>query len=280
MNYISHIPAFPLNAYIDDLYYLEGHPPYPRFLVPPLPSLHLMINFGPAFQISALDQTTPFATCTQSWWIGMWSQYWIVDWPHPVQFYGVHFKPAGMYPFLRLPLSELHNQVVPMDAIWGHVAAELREQLYAAPTVQAGLALLEQLLLTRLAQAPYGLDVVQHALAQIVRQHGALSIQALSDQISISQNHLLTQFKRMVGVSPKEVARISRFADIICSLDPTKPVDWGRIVHTYRFYDLSHLHKSFIEFTGHNPTDYLRLRRRFQIEHPNHPLSVGPLPID
>jgi hypothetical protein len=31
-----------------------------------------------------------------------------------------------------------------------------------------------------------------------------------------------------------------------------------------------------VEFNGHNPTNYLRLRRRFQVENPNHCLSVGP----
>jgi methylphosphotriester-DNA--protein-cysteine methyltransferase len=160
------------------------------------------------------------------------------------------------------------------------LAAEFRERLYAAPTVQAGLALLERLLLTRLAEAPHGLDVVQYAIAQIARQHGALSIRALSDHIGISQNHLLTQFKRMVGVPPKDLARFYRFAHVVCSLDPSKPLDWGRIVHQSRSYDLSHLNKDFVEFTGHSPSDYLRLRRRFHVENPNHSLDVGPLPID
>jgi AraC-like DNA-binding protein len=210
----------------------------------------------------------------------MWSKYYVVDWPLPVRFYGVHFKPAGIYPFLRLPLSELHNQVVPMDAIWGHFAAEIRERLDAVPTPQAGLALLERMLLERLAEAPYGLDVVQYAIGQIDRQHGVLSIGALSDHIGISQNHLLTQFKRMVGVSPKELARFYRFAHVVCSIDPSESVDWGRIAHNSRFYDLSHLNKDFVEFTGLNPTDYLRLRRRFYMEKPEHALDVGPLPID
>jgi AraC-like DNA-binding protein len=181
---------------------------------------------------------------------------------------------------LRLPLSELHNQVVPVDAIWGRFAAEIRERLYGAPTPQAGLALLERLLLERLAEAPYNLDIVQFAIGQIARQRGALSIRALSDHIGISQNHLLTQFKRMVGVAPKEVARFYRFAHVVYSIDPSKPVDWGRIAHQSRFYDLSHLNKDFVEFTGHSPSDYLRLRRRFHVENPNHSLDVGPLPTD
>jgi AraC-like DNA-binding protein len=280
MDYISRIPAPPLSAYVDDLYYLDGPPPYSRMKVPPGPSLHLMVNLGPAFQVHAPDQTIPVATCTESWWIGMWSKYWIVEWPHPVRFYGIHFKPAGMYPFLRLPLSELHNQVVPMDAIWGRLAAEFREQLYAAPTAQAGLALLERLLLARLAEVPYGLDVVQCAIARLARQHGALAIGALSDQLGISQNHLLTQFKRMIGVSPKDLARFYRFEHVVCSLEPAKPVDWEWIVRRARYYDLSHLNKDFVEFTGHSPTDYLRLRRRFHVENPTHSLDVGPLPVD
>jgi AraC-like DNA-binding protein len=192
----------------------------------------------------------------------------------------VHFKPAGVYPFLRLPLSELSNQVVPVEAIWGQFAAEIRERLYAAPTIQAGLALLEQILLARLADTLYGLDVVQYAIAQTERQNGALSIRALSDQIGISQNHLGTQFKRMVGVPPKELARFYRFAHVVTSIDLAADVDWAQIVHKSCFYDLSHLNKDFVEFTGHSPSDYLRMRRRFHDENPDHSLDVGPLPID
>lgn len=280
MEYFSRVPAPPLNAYIEDLYYLGGPSPYPRLKVSPDPMLHLMINLGNAFPFYAAEQAQPFATCAESWWIGMWSKYWIVDWSQPVQFYGVHFKPAGVYPFLCLPLSELHNQVVPVDTIWGRFAAELRERLYAAPTVQEGLALLEQLLLARLAEAPYGLDVVQYAISELDRDHGAVSIRALSDHIGISQNHLLTQFKRMVGVSPKELARFYRFSHVVFTIDPAQPVDWEEISHHAHYYDLSHLNKDFVEFTGHNPTEYLRMRRRFHTENPEHALNVGPIPTD
>lgn len=280
MDYVRHIPAPPLNAYIDDLYYIDGRSPYHRLKVSPMPSLNLMINCGSTFQVYAPDQAVPFATCTESWWMGLWNTYYIVEWPQAVRFYGVHFKPAGVYPFLQLPLSELSNQVVPGDAVWGRFAAEIREQLYAAPTIQAGLLLLEKLLLARLSETLHGLDVVQYAVTQIDRWDGTLSIQALSDYIGISQNHLGTQFKRMVGVPPKELARFYRFAHVVTSIDPTLPVDWAYIARQARFYDLSHLNKDFLAFTGLNPTDYLRLRRRFYSENPGHVLDVGPLPTD
>jgi hypothetical protein len=70
MTYAIHIPPPPLDAYIDDLYYVDGPPPYSRLKIFPMPSLHLMANFGHAFQVHQPDHTEPYAPCTESWWVG------------------------------------------------------------------------------------------------------------------------------------------------------------------------------------------------------------------
>jgi AraC-like DNA-binding protein len=167
---------------------------------------------------------------------------------------------------LQLPLSELHNQVVSLEAIWGHFAAEIREQLYATPAIQARFTLLEQLLLARLHEAPHGLNAVQYAVAEIARHHGALSTGALSERMGISQKHLIAQFKRLVGGTPKELARLYRFRHVLQSIDPTQPVDWALVAHQALYYDQSHFANDFKAFTGHSPTDYLQLRRQVHTE--------------
>src|SRR5919106_4379617 len=262
MTYIRYIPSSPLNSYIEDLYYIDGPAPYPRQKALPVASSNLMINLGDPFDVYKPVQDEPFITCTDSWWVGVWSTYHSVDWPPSVQLFGVHFKPGGAYPFLQFPLSEMNGQVVPLDAIWGRFAGEIRERLHAAPTIQAGFALLEQLLLARLCEAPRSLDVVQYAVAEIAQHHGALSIRTLSDQIGISQNYLGTQFKRLVGIPPKEVARFYRFAKVLRLIDVALPVDLTLIAHQSQFYDQSHFYKDFMAFTGHSPSEYVRLRRR------------------
>ena len=243
-------------------------------------SLNVMVNLGNPFQVYGPDQAEPFIVCTESWWVGLWNTYHVVDWPLNVQFFGIHFKPGGAYPFLKFPLSELNSQVVPLDAIWGHFSSELRERLYAAQTLQAGFTLLEQLLLARLCEIPNGLDVVQYAIAEIAQQHGSLSIRGLSDQIGISQNHLGTQFKRLVGITPKEITRFYRFAYVLHTIDSARAVDWTRIAQDSGFYDQSHFNKDFAAFTGHSPSDYLRLRRRVYSEDPEHARMYRNLPID
>ena len=280
MTYISYIPAPALNAYIDDLYYLDGPAPYPRQKVLPVASSNLMINLGSAFEVYKPKRAEPFMTCTDSWWVGIWNTYHSVDWPTNVKFYGVHFKPGGAYPFLQLPLSEMNGQVVPVDMIWGYYASEIRERLHAASTVQAGFVLLERLLLARLREAPPSLGLVEYAISEIAQRHGALSIRALSDQINISQNHLGTQFKRLVGIPPKELARFYRFARALHLIDCAESVDLTQITHQSRFYDQSHFNKDFLAFTGHSPTEYIQLRRRVETENPDHARAYRNLPID
>jgi len=73
-----------------------------------------------------------------------------------------------------------------------------------------------------------------------------LSIRALSDQMGLSQNHLGTQFKRLVGGTPKELARLTRFEWTLRSIDPTQPVDWTRVAHQSHYYDQSHFNKDFV----------------------------------
>jgi len=280
MSYISYIPSAPLNAYIDDLYYLDGPAPYPRQKALPVASSNLMINLGEAFQVYKPEQTEHFITCTDSWWVGVWNTYHSVDWPPTVRFYGVHFKPGGAYSFLQFPLSEMNSQVVPLDAIWGYYASEIRERLYAAPTVRKGFTLLERLLLARLGESSHNLDTVRYAITEIARLHGALSIRGLSEQMGISQNHLGTQFKRLVGIPPKEVARFYRFAHVLRLIDSADPVDLTRIAHQSRFYDQSHFNRDFVAFTGHSPTEYVQLRRRVEAESPEHARAYRNLPID
>jgi AraC-like DNA-binding protein len=268
MTYMRHIPSPPLDTYIDYFYYLDGSMPYPHEKILPTGWLDMEINLGGAIHVYDASGTKPVATCAESWWVGVWSTYGTVVWPPNIQLFGIHFKPGGAYPFLKFPLCELHNQIVSADAILGAYAADLRERLYAAPTIQARFALLERLLLARLCESPHELKVVQYAVTEIARQHGALSIRALSDHIGISQNYLITQLKRMVGIAPKALARLDRLKHVLRSIDPTQPTDWAIIAHQSGYYDQSHFTNDFRAFTGHSPTDYLRIRHQSHAANP------------
>jgi AraC-like DNA-binding protein len=181
---------------------------------------------------------------------------------------------------MQMPLNEVHNQFVPLDLIWRRFAAEIRERLYNLPTIEAKFALLEKLLLERLCEPPSAFRIVQFALTQIARNDGAISVSALSEHIGISQNHLSTLFKRLVGSTPKELARLYRFEQIVGTVDPSQTVDWTQIAHQYLYYDQSHFIKEFSTFTGYTPSDYIRVRRKVQTDNPQHATQLRELPTD
>jgi AraC-like DNA-binding protein len=246
----------------------------------PATCLDLKINLGGVIRTYAAEQADAVEICTESWSVGLWNTCHVVEWPDDPEFYGVFFKVGGAYPFLHLPTAELHNRVISLDALWATFADQLREQLYNVPTPEAGLALLEHALLARLREEPPQMRIVQYALKEMAEKHGTVSIQALSDDIGISQNYLSQLFKVLVGGTPKEIARLYRFHHVLSCVDLTHPIDWTQVAHQSLYYDQSHFNKDFAIFTGHSPTDYLRLRRRVYAEHPEHAAYLRQLPLD
>jgi hypothetical protein len=110
MEYVSRVPRAPLDELIDDLYYLEGAPPYARLTLPP-PAALLIVNLGAPFRIRAgADiETADYAdgcvitTPTHAFEFG---------YPLQTRSVGVHVKPWGLAPFLPMPAVELRDRQV------------------------------------------------------------------------------------------------------------------------------------------------------------------------
>jgi AraC-like DNA-binding protein len=280
VEYVALVPAPPLDRFIDDIYCLSGVPRHPRMNVPPLPSGHLFINLGAPARLWDSDRSVPPAVLTDAWFMGVWTRRFLLEYPARVRFVGVHFKPWGMSPFVGLPANELRNRWAPVDAIWQRSVDRIRNQVGDTGSTAETLAVLERELRSRLTEAPsHGLDLVHHTAGRLEISHGAIPIGALTDAAGVSGNHLATLFKEHVGVTPKRVARIYRFASLILSVDALRPVDWSQLAHRAGYFDQAHFSKEFKDFTGHTPTDYLALRRRFPVDR-GFPPDNGPMPAD
>ena len=279
MEYVSRVPRPPLDGLIDDLYYLEGTPPYPRLTLPPSPAAWLIVNLGAPFRIRAgtdieaaeyadgVVVTTP----TRALEFG---------YPPGTRSVGVHFKPWGPAPFLPMPAGELCDRPVTLEDVWGRpTIAELRDRLATAAGPHEMLTLLEDQLM-RLVCETAGLGLVRHTSSVIAAATGAVAIGELSVAAGVSSTHLAQRFKEVIGVTPKRLARTYRFHAAMLSIDPAEPVDWVDLAHGSGYYDQAHFGHDFRAFTGLTPSRYLENRRRFTREHPGHALDVGLLPAD
>ena len=280
VEYVGRAPAAPLDRFIDDIYCLSGVPRHRRLNVPPMPSAHLMINLGEPIRLYDSDPSVLPAVLTDGWFMGVWTRRFVIEHQPPVRVVGAHFKPWGASAFVGMPASELRDRWLPIDTVWERCVDRLRDRLAGAASTGEILSILEDEMRARLVPAPSrGLDLVDYAARRLEASWGAVSVGALTDDAGVSGNHLATQFKTHVGVTPKRVARIYRFARLILSVDATSPVDWTRLAQAAGYFDQAHFSKEFKEFTGHTPTAYLALRRRFPADK-RFPPDNGPMPAD
>jgi AraC-like DNA-binding protein len=279
VEYVSRVPGPPLDGLIDDLYYLEGAPPYPRLTLPPAPAALLILNLGAPFRIRAGTDveaveyadgcvvTTP--TCA-----------WEFGYPPRTRSVGLHLKPWGLAPFLPMPAAELRDRPVAVEQVWGRPAVtELRDRLAAAGGPHRMLALLEDELVRRLSETA-GLGLVRRTSSVIAATGGAVAIGDLSAAAGVSSTHLARRFKELIGVTPKRLARTHRFAATVFAIDLAGPVDWGDLAGGAGYFDQAHFGHEFRAFTGLTPTRYVEVRRRFRREHPGHAFDGWPLPVD
>jgi AraC-like DNA-binding protein len=280
MEYVGRVPASPLDQFIDDIYCLTGVPRHRRVIVPPMPSAHLFINLGGPARLWDSDPSVPPAVFTDGWFMGVWTRRFLYEYPARVRLVGVHFKPWGMSPFTGVPATELRDRWVPVDAVWQRSVDRIRNQVGDTTSATGALRVVEEELRSRLAGAPpRGLGLVQCTGTRLEASHGVVPVRALADAAGVSGNHLAAQFTSHVGVTPKRVARIYRFARLILSVDVLRPVDWSGLAQTAGYFDQAHFTKEFKDFTGLTPTEYLALRRRFPPEQ-GFPPDSGPMPAD
>ncbi len=263
MFYTTHQLTYPLSQFIDCFWYVSGITPYNREQVLPTTTIDLMFNLGAFHKVYDNGDLSRSDVYQWAWISGMQTEYITMEAMAETEMYGIRFKPGGAYPFFERPMSEFRNQIVEMDSVWGQLITEIRERLFEANTLQQRFTILETLLREKLRPNLCGLAAVQHAIDEISRGSSSCTIKTLSEQMGLSQKHLINQFHKMVGISPKQFARIAKFNQVLQLIDGTKPVNWAKIAQQCHYYDQAHFNRDFKAFCGFSPSTYLTLRKHF-----------------
>jgi AraC-like DNA-binding protein len=173
----------------------------------------------------------------------------------------IYFTPLGARRFLGLPLSEIANQVVELDAVLGtRVAGELVERLATAPGWSERFGLLDATIAARLAVAEVPTPSVAWAWKRLEETDGRLAIGALAQELGCSRRHLVATVREQIGLPPKTLARILRFNRAVGLLQRDDGARIGEIAHDCGYYDQAHLNRDFRAFAGDPPSAFLARR--------------------
>lgn len=266
--YTTYRPRSPLSQFVEFLWFREGdHLPQSQSRLLPIGSMELVINLHED-RIPLFDpQSRAECGSTNGTMIcGTHSEGYIIRIDSKISVIGVHFKPGGSTPFLGLPARELYNQRVGLDELWQGRAAELRDRLIAAATLENRFLILEQFLLMMM-HLPDRTTVLQNHRHPVVdfalrefRQVPIPSVSAVTNQIGCSARHFNQLFRDQVGLTPKLFCRVRRLRQVLYLLADKEHINWADLAFTCGYFDQAHLIHDFRSLTDCTPTEYLAQR--------------------
>ncbi|MDX2140919.1 MAG: AraC family transcriptional regulator [Chloroflexota bacterium] len=169
---------------------------------------------------------------------------------------GVRFSPAGWAAFCHNDTTD--NQpysLMPLSHFYapGDVRV-LEEQLYhALHTPQWAYPLVAFFLRRRIEQTHF--DRVAYAARQLRQRQ--ISVAALASNVNLSERQFGRVFRQLVGLSPKQYARIARLERILYSPTPdNNGLTLEQLALRYGYYDAPHLVREFRALVGVSPVDY------------------------
>lgn len=244
---------------------VEGLPPG-RHLGLPSPQLGLVIALGDPVRIAAMPDRARAPGAFRAVAYGLQTRPAVIAHDGSSYTVSVHLTPAGARALLGVPAAALAGAVVSLDDPLGPVADELATRAAAAPDWSSRFAVVTELLSGRAGTPPPVDPALGQAWRRLVASGGTATVRALAAETGYSRQHLTRRFTAEYGQTPKQVARLVRFARSHRMLrtlgqrrhrQPTAPVPLAEVAARCGYYDQAHLAREWNSLAGCPPSAWL-----------------------
>ncbi len=261
---VQRVPFPPLSEHVQTIWYYDGFAqPHRKERLLPDGTLSLVVNL----KDDRIRMYDPFRhqkvqTIRGHVLSGARSGFAVIDTDNMVSTIGVHFRPGGAFPFLKIPACELNEQSVSLDQVWGEQGNNLRAKLLEARTPAAKFAVIERWLLERLRGPSREHAAVTFALRQF-QQQSHMPVARIVDRLGMSQRRFIELFSAEVGLKPKVFSRVMRFQRAVQTIGGSTNVNWAALALECGYYDQAHFIHDFQAFSGITPSTYVASGPRY-----------------
>lgn len=254
MHYHEITPPPSLASYVECYWTLRSTPgcPVPARAILPDGCADIIFNFGPPL-ISKAEKRIHINT-NPAFIVGNMTR--AVD-SQPTDYYNlvaIRFHPGGLRAFVNVPLTTLTDQVVSLHEF--RLFSTWQEQLDEISTFQEKCRLLSRLLLENIT--PVNTPAIRQAIHIIQGHNGSIRMARLARDIGMSQKQLERKFNDIVGLSPKQTARIIQFRRMVHCLHHRGEESLLQLAADNGYTDHAHFTKAFKEFAGVTPRQFLQ----------------------
>lgn len=167
----------------------------------------------------------------------------------------VRFFPWGAHHFFGLPVKEFADRLIPGELLWGGVAVELQERLYLASNNRCRVRIVEQFLTDQLRR--HHRENVEPFARFLWTRRGQVTVREMTQQLGVSERQLERKFAHAFGISPKRLARITRFLNACRILRRENSEELAQLACRCGYYDQAHFTHDFRGLAGMTPGEFL-----------------------
>lgn len=246
-----------MNRWVESIWYARGTVPYQRERIAPTGSTVAVIVLGdPIIETADDGEATP-VVAERGFLLGPHDRP-VVNEPTGETFaLGIVTTPVGCQAVFGLEPSALRGRAVVLEDVWP-LAVGLRDDLLDVDDpedmLDAVAAAIEP------GSPPSGVARCERAVAAL-EADPTRPIADIAAELGVSHGHLDREVQRIVGLSPRRLARLLRVRRLLASLDVSRPIAWSDLAAAGGWFDQAHMIRDFKRHTGVSPSNYVAAQR-------------------
>ena len=280
----NHIPASPLSEYIDYIglvhfkFPKEYTIPVKSFAPKPGNSIEFFLRDPEAFIYpgeNQLQKRSHTIICGQH--TGIINRY--VG--REFLFLNIVFQPGALFCLTAIPMHELNNTFIDADSVFPTEIHTTTEQLKNAASYAELFKIAESFVHKLINKSKTAFRGIDKAASILQQSCGAVSIDWLAKQSSLSPRQFERLFIQRMGIPASQLLKIVRFDKAFRIKNDNPEMDWLRIALEVGYYDYQHLARDYKAITGLVPTSFYKIEsqapeRIFGIHEHKNVVSVPP----
>jgi len=259
MIFETYNPNSEIGKHIESLIYFKGLMP-DHSLERVIPTGHVFIIFElDGYKRNTYDNETlqPKNEFKEVWISGVHKNYITISAHEESEMFVIQFKPFGAYPFFQIPLNEISNCIFHAKELFGEEMLELRRQLLAVNDTSKKFRTAQVWLESKYDSKKQPPEVFLNILERVEVEKSATNFDKLFADYPFTRKHLISQFKKYIGITPKYYQRIIKFNDILAKIQKKESLSWAQLTYDYGFSDQPHFIKTFKHFSGFSPKEFI-----------------------
>jgi len=246
----------------------------------PSAEIPLIINFGAPHRSAAANEKV-FRVLDGAWIAGLRGQPARGEAVGERHFMIVRFTPLGAHLFLGLPMHLIAGRTVGLDEIDSGLMRQVMTSVGCASNWSDGFTAMEALIAERISTGTIP-HMTARAWDMLSDADGRIAVGSLAAPFGCSHRHLISQFRKCIGVTPKSAARLLRFnravrlmnrrvfarrdtsagkpyIEVPAAADPRAPkIAWADLAADCGYFDQAHFIRDFRQFAGATPSAFLK----------------------